>query len=80
MIVSFALAFLVAASFGQRVNVAALAIGSAVALVAAMAFGGVFAGLAAVAGLQAGYLAGHAALMLQTGAVTARRGETAERG
>ena len=80
MIVSFALAFLIAASFGQRVNVAALAIGSLVALVAATALGGVLAGLAAVAGLQTGYLAGHAALMLQAGAVRAAKRESADRG
>lgn len=71
MIVSFALAFLVAASLGQRINVAALALGSLVALTGAAMLGGLAAGFAALLGLQVGYLAGHAALVLQEGTVEA---------
>jgi hypothetical protein len=69
LIASFALAFLVAASLGLRVNVAGLAIGSVVALAVASLTAGSLAGFAAVLGLQAGYLAGHAGLVLQDGLI-----------
>lgn len=65
MIVSFALAFLIAASLGQRMNVAALAAGSVVALTTATVLSGALAGIVALVGLQTGYFAGHAALVLQ---------------
>ena len=74
MIASFALAFLVAASLGLRVNVAGLAIGSIVALAVASLTAGGPAGLAAVLGLQAGYLAGHAGLVLQDGLIRSAAG------
>lgn len=65
MIASFALAFLIAASLGQRLNVAALAVGSAVVLTAATVLSGALAGVVALVGMQAGYLAGHAALVIE---------------
>lgn len=65
MIASFALAFLIAASLGQRMNVAALAAGSVLALTTATVLSGALAGVVALVGLQAGYLAGHAALVLE---------------
>lgn len=71
---SFALAFLIGATFGRHLNLAALALISVSALLAATIFAGFSVGILALIGLQTGTLAGQAAFLMQDSDAAAEAG------